>query len=64
MNSDGKSLMLQTTDDQVVTVNYYEEIDSSLDGWIEVHGFVKGKGIISGESYYNLPSSITDNFGK
>lgn len=56
--------MLQTTDDQVVTVNYYDEIDSSLDGWIEVHGFVKGKGIISGESYYNLPSSITDNFGK
>lgn len=55
---------MQTTDDQVVTVNFHEPIDSSLDGWVEVHGLAKDKGTVAGESYYNLPSSITDDFGK
>lgn len=48
----------------MVTVNFHESIDSSLDGWIEVQGFVKDKGVVGGESFYNLPSSITDDFGK
>lgn len=64
MGSDGKSITLQTTDDQVVTVNFHEPIDSSLDGWVEIQGFAKNKGNVSGESYFNLPSSITDDFGK
>lgn len=64
VGSDSKSITLQSTDDQVITVNFHEPIDSSLDGWVEVHGFAKSKGIIGGESYYNLPSSITDDFGK
>lgn len=64
MSPDGKTVTLQTTDDQVVTVNFHESIDSSLDGWVEIHGFAKDKGTVSGESYYNLPSSITDDFGK
>lgn len=64
MGSDSKSVTLQSTDDQVVTVNFHEPIDSTLDGWIQVHGFAKGKGTIGGENYYNLPSSITDDFGK
>lgn len=62
-SADGKSITLQSTDDQVVTVNFHDTIDSSLDGWIEVHGIVKDKGTISGDYYYNLPSSITDDFG-
>lgn len=64
LSSDGKSITVQTTDDQVVTVNFHEQIDSSVNGWIEVHGFAKGKGVVTGDSYYILPSSITDNFGK
>lgn len=63
MNSDGKSIVLQATDDQVVNVNFHEPIDSSLDGWIEVHGLAKDKGTVNGESFFNLPSSITDDFG-
>lgn len=64
VSSDSKSVTMQTTDDQVVTVNFHEPIDSSLDGWVEVHGLAKDKGTVAGESYYNLPSSITDDFGK
>jgi len=64
VSPDGKSLTMQTTDDQVVTVNFHEPIDSTLDGWVEVHGLAKNKGTVAGESYYNLPSSITDDFGK
>jgi len=63
VSPDGKSVTLQTTDDQVVTVKFHEPIDSSLDGWVEVHGLAKDKGTVAGESYYNLPSSITDDFG-
>ncbi|VVC36312.1 Nucleic acid-binding, OB-fold,Replication factor A protein 3 [Cinara cedri] len=62
--SDSKSITLQSTDDQVVTVHFHEPIDSSLDGWVEVHGYAKSKGTIGGESYYNLPSSITNDFEK
>ncbi|XP_026813279.1 replication protein A 14 kDa subunit-like [Rhopalosiphum maidis] len=64
VNPDGKSVTMQTTDDQVVTVNFHEPVESSLDGWVEVHGLVKDKGTVAGESYYNLPSSITDDFEK
>lgn len=64
LSPDGKLLTLQTTDDQVVTVAFHEPIDSSQDGWVEVHGYAKDKGSVRGESYYNLPSSITDDFGE
>ncbi|XP_025204943.1 uncharacterized protein LOC112601499 [Melanaphis sacchari] len=64
VSSDGKSVTMQATDDQVVTVNFHEPVDSSLDGWIEVHGLAKDKGTVAGESFYNLPSSITDDFDK
>lgn len=63
MSSDGKSLTLQTTDDQVVTINFHETVDSSPDGWVEIHGYAKDKGSVSGESCFNLPSLITDDFG-
>jgi hypothetical protein len=29
-----------------------------------VHGLAKDKSTVGGESYYNLPSSITVDFGK
>ncbi|KAL4149474.1 hypothetical protein QTP88_003418 [Uroleucon formosanum] len=64
VSPDGISITMQTTDDHVVTVNFQEPIDSSLDGWAEIQGLVKDKGTVSGHSYYNLPSSITDDFGK
>ncbi|XP_025406192.1 uncharacterized protein LOC112680343 [Sipha flava] len=64
VSDDSKTLTLQTTDDQVVTVNFHEAIDSSLDGWVEVHGLAKDKSTVGGESYYNLPSSITVDFEK
>jgi len=64
VGSDGKTITLQTTDDHVVTINFHEPIDGPLDGWIEVQGFAKDKGTVGGESYYNLPSSITDDFDK
>ncbi|XP_015367746.1 PREDICTED: uncharacterized protein LOC107164432 [Diuraphis noxia] len=64
VSPDGKSVTMQTTDDHVVTVNFHEPIDSSLDGWVEVHGLAKDKGTVAGGSYYNLPSSITDDFDK
>jgi len=63
VSPDGKSITLQSTDDHVVTVNFDESVNSSLTGWVEVHGFAKDKGTVNGESYYNLPS-ITDDFGK
>lgn len=64
VSPDGKSVTLQTTDDQVVTANFHEPIDNALDGWVEVHGFAKDKGTVAGESSYNLPTSVTNDFGK
>lgn len=63
VSSDCKSVTLQTTDDQVVTVTFHEPVDSALDGWVEVHGYAKDKGIVIGKSCYNLPASITNDFG-
>ncbi|XP_050430349.1 uncharacterized protein LOC126839230 isoform X2 [Adelges cooleyi] len=64
VNSNGMSVTLQSTDNQVVTATFHEPIDSCIDGWLEVHGFVQDKATISGDNYFNLPSSITNDFDK
>jgi len=63
VNASGQSVTLQTTDDQVVTVNFEEPVDCSPDGWLEVMGFVKDKNVMSANFCVNVPSSISDNFG-
>ncbi|XP_050531855.1 uncharacterized protein LOC126900287 isoform X2 [Daktulosphaira vitifoliae] len=64
INSDSTSITIQTTDDQSVIVNFHEPIDSYVDGWLEIHGFFQDKGTVNGDAYFNLPSSITNDFDK
>jgi len=64
VNGNGKSVTLQTTDDHVVAVNFEEPVDCSPDGWIEAVGFVKDKSTVDATFCINVPSSITNDFGK
>ncbi|XP_050536234.1 uncharacterized protein LOC126902708 [Daktulosphaira vitifoliae] len=59
-----KSLTLQTTDNQVVKVNFQETVDSEIDSLVEVQGYVADKTTINGTYYINLPSTITHDFDK
>ncbi|XP_050429918.1 uncharacterized protein LOC126839039 [Adelges cooleyi] len=62
ISGDGKSLTLQTTDNQVVTANFHEPVYSKVDALVEIHGYVSDKTTINGTYHISFPSNITNDF--
>lgn len=64
VHSNGSSLEMKSTDNQIITVLLQEPLSEPLEGWIEVRGNGQGRSNVICQHLLPLNDIIGDGFGE